>query len=163
MVSIINILNVFESNKNGDLGTDLILFIFDEIKKRQWKGISRLQIIKILYLLDKDSVKKNSKKISKYIFTKNKLGPFSNDIVADLENLKNNGFLENVDFYYMYNLIKPVNSDDIVRVKTAIKDFDLELEFNNIIEKAKDVNSLLEYVENLNEVKKASLGEEIRI
>jgi uncharacterized protein YwgA len=157
-------LGFLKINTTEGFGKELLQYILNEtIEKRKWDCISRLQVIKILYLLEKEFKKKTGTKLSKYIFIKHRLGPYSGDIVSDLEDLKNAGILANVNIYYSYKPVKALNKEEIEKIERKIKENDLERSLDNILERAKNVNSLLSFVENLDEVKKASLGNEIKI
>lgn len=151
--------------ENLNLGKELLLFIFNEtVQKRKWNSVDRLQAVKIIYLLEKEFKRKTGIKLSKYIFIKHRLGPFSNEIVTDLENLKETGIIENTNTYYNYKVVDlKVCIKEIERVEKEIKDNNLEKELNEIIDKAKEISLLLDYVENLEEVKRAKFGEEIKV
>jgi len=106
---------------------------------------------------------KIGERFTDYNFEKWRLGPFSWDIIHDVENLKENGSLANPDNYYQYTLLElPTNFEEIKdQINSFIKKHDLEKNIDALFEIGKDTNTILSLVENRKEVKKAGFGEKI--
>ncbi len=138
----------------------IALFIVDKAMEMNFENISRLQVVKILYLLDKKFKEKTGKRLTGYDYVKNKLGPLDKKIINDLETLLDKGILQNSNSYYSYIRIElPTDFVDTKKKIDGIIDQEgLREILTETLELARDVNDILNVVENFDEVKNAKMG-----
>ncbi len=139
---------------------ELILFIADKaINEESYPKIDRLQIVKIIYLLDRLFFERKGFRLSSYNFIKHNLGPFSFEIITDLNVLVDRGILSNNNTYYDYVLLSIPDSfkERINEIKNI-----LDPEFKNDVDEifllAKNIGSLLDSVEKRTEVISTNFG-----
>ncbi len=143
---------------------EIVLYVvYQAIKKYGYKKIDRLQVVKILYLID-DLLKKTSNdKISEYDYILDRLGPYDPQIIVDLTKLVNAGKLTNTNTYYEY-LLKDINEIDIQKIHEIdliIQNLGNEIvkQIIGFFELGKNLNELLDFVHSKEEVKQKKLGE----
>lgn len=136
-------------------GDELLIFIACKaINQHNFEKIDRLQMVKIVYLLDRLFLKTKGDKISRYNFIRHKLGPFSPEIVSDLNNLVSRGTFANKSTYYDYTIIGVPETyrTSFIEIKHMLSEPNVRSDVEDIFELAKDIGDLLTVVENREEV-----------
>lgn len=143
----------------------LVLFVINKaFKEFGYNVIDRLQIIKTIFLLDRFFKLNKDETISGYHFIKGRLGPYSKEIVLDLDSLVDRKILKNGDAYYEYLLGESFKEKEagIKEIEKAIFSCDdSKTRLKEILELAKDLSALLDAVYGLKEVSDREMGQEI--
>lgn len=144
---------------------ELILYVISKaLKEYGYPKVDKLQIVKILYLMDRKALfEKHINKISDYEYLLERLGPLAWEILDDLESLKLQKLIDNADNYYDF-IIANENTEFMEAVKKAAKIIDLiftKTELDEIFNIARNVSSLLNYVHSLEEVKNGEFKKKI--
>lgn len=85
--------------------SEFLKFIIKEaIEEYDYETISRLQIIKIAFLIDYFWDKQYGMPFSSYEYTKESLGPYSKEIIISLTDFVRQGVLVNTENYYTYKI-----------------------------------------------------------
>jgi hypothetical protein len=143
-----------------------ILYVIDKaINSHNYEFIGRLQIVKLLYMLDVYFKEKTSERFTNYEYQKWHHGPFTWDIVNEAEKLEEEGFLFHPNSYYLYTLIRvPEKFEEIKnKIDKSIRELGLEQKIQSLFELGRDKNEILRFVENREEVKKTKFSEKIEI
>jgi len=143
---------------------EIILYVVNKaLKDFGYDKIDRLQVVKILYLLDRLMKQEAGNKISDYEYILERLGPYSREIIIELTSLVRRGALSNTESYYEYTISNLLESDleKIKKVEQAISNMNTEKIAAGIIgifELARNLTQLLDEVHNLEEVKNGKIG-----
>jgi len=146
------------------LKRDLVLYVvYKALKDFNYPKIDRLQVVKLLYLIDDLFNKQNQKKLSEYHYILERLGPYAPEIIADLTELVRLGKLMNTDTYYEYTLSEITKEDleKIKKIEQIIKKRGEEIIKKIVVffEMGRDLDMLLDYVHSKEEVKSKKLRE----
>ncbi|MDD5163181.1 MAG: hypothetical protein PHD95_03155 [Candidatus ainarchaeum sp.] len=139
-----------------------LTFILDKaFRKEDYSEIGRLQIIKICFLIDK-LFSEHKLSTSGYEYILERLGPYSDEIIKQLDKMVYDGKIQNGSQYYNYLILNlPEKIKEVEKLKETIVKEKLEKEIDQIFELAKDVGLLLDYVHGLPEVKSIEMGKKI--
>lgn len=151
------------SDGGSKMKKELILYVIQKATKEyDYIKIDKLQIVKILYLIDKLSLDKTGEKLSEYDYLLERLGPLAWEILSDLSSLKEERIIGNSDNPYDFILIDEKRVEEIIRgVSEQVEKKIGKAEINRIFNLAKNLSKLLDYVHSLDEVKKSGFKEKV--
>ena len=137
---------------------DAVLYVvYKALKEYGYGKIDRLQVVKILYLLDKTLKEITGEKLSDYTYILERLGPYDQNIVVDLTKLVKSGKLNTTESYYEY-ILGNIDEDDEKKIKEVEKVIlqmgsEIITKIKEIFELGKNSSQLLDTVHALKEVK----------
>lgn len=137
---------------------EIVLYIvYKAIKEYGYEKIDRLQVVKILYLIDKLLKERNGSKVTAYNYIHERLGPYDQTIVMDLTKFVKLGKLINTGSYYEYVLCDNFDVKDLEKFKEIdnmiMNDTEIKNQIISIFELGRNVTALLDFVHSLKEVK----------
>ena len=150
----------------SEINKALILYVLKTAtEKYGYKELDKLRIVKILYLIDRAVKHKSNKQISNYSYTLERLGPLDFKILDDLDTLRQENQIINSINLYNFTISEP--SSQLLKYaqeqSSRINECLQEDEITEIFDTAKNLNFLLNYVHNLDEVKHTRYREQIVI
>lgn len=82
----------------------LLFLAKSAMEKFEYTQLTRIQLVKILFLLEKKLYDAGEERLTDYVFEMTETGPYSADVINDIEELVEVGWLSRGDRYNQYQL-----------------------------------------------------------
>lgn len=130
-----------------------------------YDSIDRLQFVKILYMIESKMNQNGVGTLTDYEFIKARLGPYSSDIVNDLEKLVDIGVIEPGEKYYEYTLgdIPEEIQKEIDEIQILIQENGMSGELEEIFDLGRNTSDILDEVESLDVVENTERGDPVEL
>ena len=170
ITNILNLSNILLSKKEWSKLNDekkrrtMLAYILNKaLRQKKWESISRLQVVKICFLLDR-LFKQSNVSTSSFEYSMERLGPYDRAITEELEHMVSRGEIKNHTEYYNYCIMDlPDKLTEVDSLEKEIEAAHIGKEVDDIFEKAEETRFLLKYVHELPDVKSVELGKKFPV